>query len=881
MLWPTDSLYASRRRRIILHPTRTREPRPLRLSRRASVTLILFLITVIILLSRTLGNIARDLHRDQQLGLERNHQTPTYAELERDARDARDIRRKMLLLRKRIDDLGIGIWTEDGGSTGYDYPERTQGERSEREPKQGNHLHYPVDEEMQLETDHADINGVLDTHIYRHDGLLEVNPDGPHPIYELTRRSEKQWAEKHRRASKTLKQAVQEYRRRYGRLPPTGFDMWWDYVQKNRVLLPDEYDQIHEDLAPFWGVDPRDLQATQREQEAQIDTFTIGKKSWIAPISLLNFSFSGEGGLMSDHVDAVQSPQDPDGRLRPQRPYITKRSDLPKSLSASPRAHTYNQHLNGAFNIFDMLADVQDHIPPFRAVFSPHDNPSLLRDWKNREEALKAAQMGKGMLLGLDVYLVTSAAILMSYYPSLVVDIRPIEHSPANLLGWRAACAPDSPARRQRDPILWDNPSPFSTIPLPQSSLDNPKKTFIHLHDATTDPCMHPSHLLLHGQFISHRKGPVPERRGGGFIPMFSYSPTRLHNDITVAVGEGSQYSSPFPEHRTEEDEGGFGMDNDREEEKARLDIDALLEMTQSELEHALDLDTDARLLWRGSNTGMWHAARRGWERSQRSRLVFWAGGGEGAALWGSDDDAERDVDAGFGGQVDLRTARAFGAGLGETLALIVPPSNVYSTATSSKSKNKDDAACSVANSTVKRRPVGPLAQVKKSRLAPGMLDIAFTASNSEDGGVGPLNCAKTTCETLRKVFEWRRRMEMKEASKYRFVMDVDGNGWSSRLRKLLVGPSLSSQRSLLPYGPVEERSNLTMRHGERWDRHFKRRRLDDSPSSLVFKSTIYKEWWFDRSQAWVHYVPVQVGLHDLWDVLIFFRGKLGEEVET
>lgn len=66
----------------------------------------------------------------------------------------------------------------------------------------------------------------LEKHIYRPDGLLEVNYDGPHPIFELIRRAEKDWEEKLSRASKTLAGAVEEYRRRYKRDPPKGFDLW-------------------------------------------------------------------------------------------------------------------------------------------------------------------------------------------------------------------------------------------------------------------------------------------------------------------------------------------------------------------------------------------------------------------------------------------------------------------------------------------------------------------------------------------------------------------------------------------------------------------------------------------------------------------------------
>jgi hypothetical protein len=68
----------------------------------------------------------------------------------------------------------------------------------------------------------------VEKHVYRKDGLLEVNPNGPHPIFELIKRAQEAWDEKMKRSSKTLEQAVIEYRRRYNRRPPKGFEHWYE-----------------------------------------------------------------------------------------------------------------------------------------------------------------------------------------------------------------------------------------------------------------------------------------------------------------------------------------------------------------------------------------------------------------------------------------------------------------------------------------------------------------------------------------------------------------------------------------------------------------------------------------------------------------------------
>jgi hypothetical protein len=63
------------------------------------------------------------------------------------------------------------------------------------------------------------------------DGMLVVNPDATlHPIHQLINTARTDWAAKVARQSKSLEEAVIEYKRRNKRPPPPGFDRWWDYV---------------------------------------------------------------------------------------------------------------------------------------------------------------------------------------------------------------------------------------------------------------------------------------------------------------------------------------------------------------------------------------------------------------------------------------------------------------------------------------------------------------------------------------------------------------------------------------------------------------------------------------------------------------------------
>ena len=75
-----------------------------------------------------------------------------------------------------------------------------------------------------------------------------------HPIPKLMVEAENRYRKLLSSQSKSLEQAVAEYKRRFRRDPPLGFDDWWKFVQDNDVVMVDEYDAITEDLEPFWDI---------------------------------------------------------------------------------------------------------------------------------------------------------------------------------------------------------------------------------------------------------------------------------------------------------------------------------------------------------------------------------------------------------------------------------------------------------------------------------------------------------------------------------------------------------------------------------------------------------------------------------------------------
>ncbi|KAI6090388.1 glycosyltransferase family 90 protein [Hypoxylon rubiginosum] len=90
-------------------------------------------------------------------------------------------------------------------------------------------------------------------------------PAGSHPMWHLITSAEKEHEATLGRQSKALKDAVAEYRRRYGIPPPPNFDKWFEFAKAKDVQLVDEFDMVHESLTPFWGLRPATIRARAKE----------------------------------------------------------------------------------------------------------------------------------------------------------------------------------------------------------------------------------------------------------------------------------------------------------------------------------------------------------------------------------------------------------------------------------------------------------------------------------------------------------------------------------------------------------------------------------------------------------------------------------------
>ncbi|GAA5821220.1 hypothetical protein JCM3770_006880 [Rhodotorula araucariae] len=476
-------------------------------------------------------------------------------------------------------------------------------------------------------------------------------PPKPHPILTLIKRAEQDWNRKVHRQSKTLKDAVVEYRRRYKRNPPKGFDKWWAYAKANRIILVDEYDQIQRDLEPFWALEPSDLAHRVRVMQERDETFTIQVE---------------EGKVAEVGGQAF---------------------------------------LRRAKDLGDLIRRFSTYVPDVNLTFTRHDQPACQLDYYHRDRMVELANLGE--FWGPSDYL---------------------HDSDPNLSNWAIGCPPSSPLRQLEQSILEEVYEEEEDVPAAQitakfkaayaeaSKASTGGRSYIYDYQSALDVCQHPETMNLHG--FTSVSGTDP----GPLVPLFTFAKTNVHSDILVTPLE--QYSDSY-----------IGYDPDWEKK------------------------TNNKLMWRGSTTGIDFYVQNDWKNSQRARLHFTTNAKEGTkdVLWADSD-----------GPVQ------------ETNYLVNGLNRAY-------------------------------------------MDVSFAG--------GPVQCDEETCKVMQELIEFKPTMGLNDAYQYKYVMDVDGNGWSGRFHRLM------------------------------------------SMKACVLKSTLFPEWYGDRIQPWLHYVPVKVDYSDLYDILTFFRG--------
>ncbi|RVD88596.1 uncharacterized protein DFL_002774 [Arthrobotrys flagrans] len=90
-------------------------------------------------------------------------------------------------------------------------------------------------------------------------------PPHIHPIAHLMEHSLNEFEAMKQRQSTSLRDAVRNYKKRYGMAPPPNFDKWYEFAVSRKSLLVDEYDTIFHQIQPFWGMPPKMIRERARE----------------------------------------------------------------------------------------------------------------------------------------------------------------------------------------------------------------------------------------------------------------------------------------------------------------------------------------------------------------------------------------------------------------------------------------------------------------------------------------------------------------------------------------------------------------------------------------------------------------------------------------
>ncbi|KAK8085358.1 glycosyltransferase family 90 protein [Apiospora hydei] len=76
-----------------------------------------------------------------------------------------------------------------------------------------------------------------------------------HPVEALMANGNEAFRGLLQRQSQNYTAACDEYRRRYKMEPPPGFQSWYEFAASNNSPIIDDFDNIYDSIAPFWGTD--------------------------------------------------------------------------------------------------------------------------------------------------------------------------------------------------------------------------------------------------------------------------------------------------------------------------------------------------------------------------------------------------------------------------------------------------------------------------------------------------------------------------------------------------------------------------------------------------------------------------------------------------
>ena len=100
-----------------------------------------------------------------------------------------------------------------------------------------------------------------------------------------------------------------------------------------------------------------------------------------------------------------------------------------------------------------------------------------------------------------------------------------------------------------------------------------------------------------------------------------------------------------------------------------------------------------------------------------------------------------------------------------------------------------------VSRSSSTRAPGERVGQPKphwSGALNPKLMDVAFA-------GRAHQCTTQRICDSIEEKFEFRSFQTLAESANYKYVMDVDGNAWSGRFKRLMLANSVIFKATVYP----------------------------------------------------------------------------------
>ncbi|ERF68782.1 hypothetical protein EPUS_07269 [Endocarpon pusillum Z07020] len=271
--------------------------------------------------------------------------------------------------------------------------------------------------------------------------------------------------------SYNLEEAVAQYRRRYRMTPPPGFSAWYGYAMTRNSVIMDQYDQIYNDMLPFWSITPEQLRQSTQALILTPENDVGGIKIRAGSASVFD-NVPGTHRWMLDGVAAM----------------INKFA-----------IHLPDMDL--AFNLNDeaRVAVPHDEIGHLRDLARAVEDRSGKQPWSaDRADDWESIEEGHGQVVLQDMA-----------FQNTFLDFGSI------------SCPSSSPARRLRD--LYSHSHLCVSCMSPHSM-----GQFLSNWTLSADICHQPDMAYLHGFYLS----PAAFQDSHALVPIFSQSKPHGFNDI-------------------------------------------------------------------------------------------------------------------------------------------------------------------------------------------------------------------------------------------------------------------------------------------------------------------------------------------------------------